>query len=395
MEATDAELEALMRDLESHRVERTITFEKGDKFRQAVCAFANDLPNSRRPGYLFINVKDDGTPTGKPVTDQLLLTLLDMRTDGHILPQPRLTVEKRVLCGGEVAVVEVFPSDMPPVRYKRLAWVRVGPRKDTASEAEERVLSERRAAVMSRTWDARPSAEAQSDDLTLDMFTTTYRSAAIDARVLAENHRSIEHQLAALRFYDLKASKPTNAGVLLFGKNPAFFASGAYVQYVRYEGLQQDATVARHRRISGDLLTVLRDLDSLAEEIAGERPLQEGLTDRTVADYPPRALHELLVNAVIHRNYESNTPVMISHFTDRLEILSPGGLYGDLTPEQFPHGTAYRNPVLAEAGRVLGFVNRFGRGIDLAQQLLRRNGSPVATFDTRSAFFLAVVPRRT
>jgi ATP-dependent DNA helicase RecG len=113
-----------------------------------------------------------------------------------------------------------------------------------------------------------------------------------------------------------------------------------------------------------------------------------------VSDYPARALHELFVNAVIHRNYESTTPVMISQFQDRIEVLSPGGLYGDLTPEQFPHGTAYRNPVLAEAGRVLGFVNRFGRGIDLAQDLLARNNSPAAAFTLNPTFFLATIKGR-
>jgi ATP-dependent DNA helicase RecG len=58
---------------------------------------------------------------------------------------------------------------------------------------------------------------------------------------------------------------------------------------------------------------------------------------------------------------------MINHYAERIEILSPGGLYGDLTREQFPRVTAYRNPVVAEAAKVLGFVNRFGRGIDVAQ----------------------------
>lgn len=394
MDASQAELEALVRDLESHRVERTVSYDKVDKFREAICAFANDLPNTRLPGYLFVNVKDDGAPTGRPVTDQLLLTLTDLRSAGDILPTPRMTVEKRTLSGGEVAVVEVFPADMPPVRFKGRVWVRVGPRRDTASEAEERVLAERRSAVLSRTWDARPSQEGQLEDLSLDLFATTYRSAAIDARVLAENHRSLEHQLAALRFFDLKAARPTNAGVLLFGRNPAFFLPGAYVQYVRYDGPQQDAEVLRQRRISGDLATVLRELDNLASELANERPLREGLIDRTVAEYPARALHELFANGVIHRNYESTTPLMISHFSNRIEILSPGGLFGDLTPDQFPAGTAYRNPVVAEAARVLGFVNRFGRGIDLAQSLLARNDSPPATFNLKSLFFLAVVGRR-
>jgi ATP-dependent DNA helicase RecG len=103
----------------------------------------------------------------------------------------------------------------------------------------------------------------------------------------------------------------------------------------------------------------------------------------------------LFVNAVIHRNYESSTaPVLINHFQDRIEIQSPGGLYGDLTPEQFPRGTSYRNPVLAEAARTLGFVNRYGRGIAIAQAELQRNGSAAAVFEPTSNFFLVTIPGR-
>ncbi len=394
MQASDEELSALVADLESHRVERTVSFEKGDKFRQAICAFANDLPGSKQPGYLFVGVTDHGTWGGRAVTDQLLLSLTGIRGDGEILPTPRMNVAKRHLLGGEVAVVEVFPSDMPPVRFKGRAWVRVGPRKDTASEAEERVLAERRAAAMSRTWDARPSAEATLEELALDIFLTTYRGSAIDSTVVAENHRSIELQLAALRFFDLQVQRPTNAGVVVFAKNPLFHVPGAYVQYVRYDGPSQADRVLREQRVAGDLLTVLRELEVLEKSIANDRPIEDGGHDRIVSDYPARALHELFINSVIHRNYDSTTPVRISHFSDRIEVLSPGGLYGDLTPEAFSHGTAYRNPVVAEAGRVLGFVNRFGRGIDLAQSLLRKNGSSDAVFEPTATFFLVTIPRR-
>ena len=105
------------------------------------------------------------------------------------------------------------------------------------------------------------------------------------------------------------------------------------------------------------------------------------------------AVHEILMNAVIHRNYESTTPVMINHYADRMEVLSPGGLYGDLTPDQFPRVTAYRNPVVAEAAKVLGFVNRFGRGIPTAQAELARNAAPPAEFELGLNHVLVTIRR--
>ena len=55
------ELRALLSDLESDRAERTLSTTNTDKFGQAICAFANDMPNHKMPGYLFLGVDDDGT----------------------------------------------------------------------------------------------------------------------------------------------------------------------------------------------------------------------------------------------------------------------------------------------------------------------------------------------
>ena len=82
----------------------------------------------------------------------------------------------------------------------------------------------------------------------------------------------------------------------------------------------------------------------------------------------------------MHRSYESNTPIRFYWFADRIEIQSPGGLYGEVTPQNYLTHNSYRNPVIAEAMKALGYVNRFGYGISRAQQLLADNGNPAAEF---------------
>lgn len=113
---SDAELEALLADTGSDRVERQESFRR-EVCREAVCAFANDLPDRRRPGVVFVGADDAGHPTGLPITDELLRQLADLKTDGNIVPPPTMTVEKRLLAGTPVAVVSVSPSEVPPVRY--------------------------------------------------------------------------------------------------------------------------------------------------------------------------------------------------------------------------------------------------------------------------------------
>ena len=82
----------------------------------------------------------------------------------------------------------------------------------------------------------------------------------------------------------------------------------------------------------------------------------------------------------MHRNYESNAPVKFYEFSDRIEIVNPGGLYGLARPNNFPHQNDYRNPIVAEALKIMGYVNKFNRGIAIAQDELTANGNPPANF---------------
>ncbi len=390
-----AEISRLMTDLESDRAERTVSVRNVDKFCEAICAFANDLPNHGRPGYLLVGVNDDGKPSGLEVTDQLLQNLAAHRSNGNILPLPQMNVQKVSIDGADIAVVEVLPSDMPPVRYRGRIWIRVGPTRAVASETEERVLVERRTSRF-KTWDLRPCGDATLDDLALDLFTLNYLPAAVSPETAAANGREIREQLAALRFFDLTVDRPTNGAMLLFGRDPRSFVEGAYVRYLRYAGKAFSDDVEVEREMAGDALTLMRSLDILTAELARGRPVrQESLRDVTVYDYPPLALHEIFMNAVIHRNYEaSTTPVSINHFTDRIEVMNPGGLYGDLTRELFPRGTSYRNPVVAEAAKTLGFVNRYGRGIAIANAELEKNACEPVEFDIGDNHLLATLKVR-
>jgi ATP-dependent DNA helicase RecG len=387
------QLAVMLQNLESDRVERTRSTNNTDKFAQAVCAFANDLPNHAEPGYLVVGVDDNGHPAGTAITDQLLQNLGALRSDGNIQPLPAIAVAKFALDGGDVAVVEVQPSDLPPVRYKGQIWVRVGPRKAIASEQEERILTERRIAH-ARSFDASPMGEAAIADLAIAQF-QAYRQEVIAPEIIAANHRSAEEQLASLRFFDNRHGVPTVAGLLLFGKNPRFFLPGAYVQYLRLPGAVLTDIPEDQAEVSGDLLSVLRELDMRVK--AGIHTTLESvstLRERPVPDYPDIAVRELLLNAIMHRDYQSNTPVKLYWFADRIEIHSPGGLYGEVTPDTLDRRSSYRNPVLAEAMKALGYVNRYGYGIQRAKAAMEKNGNPPILFEVDERAFLATLPRR-
>lgn len=82
----------------------------------------------------------------------------------------------------------------------------------------------------------------------------------------------------------------------------------------------------------------------------------------------------------MHRDYQSNTPIRFYQFDDRIEIMNAGGLYGEARTENFPLVNAYRNPIVAEAMKIMKYVNMFNRGISRVQEYLQPNGSNPAHF---------------
>ena len=395
-----ATLEAMMADIESELVERKESLQ-GDaptRIRQAVCAFANDLPDHRRPGVAFVGVRDDGTPTGLEITDELLLQLADIKTDGNIVPPPTLSVDKRILSGEAVAVVTVQPSDSPPVRFRGQTWIRTGPRRGIASVQDERILNEKRR-HRDPHFDAQPVSSARLDALDLRRFNEEYLPAAFDRTILAANDRSSEERLAATKMIaSVEDPMPTVTGLLVLGTRPQDFLPGAYVQFLRIAGTEWGDPVEDETRCDGPIVDLLERLD---DKLSAHNRMAVDFTSAPVetrrSTYPLAALQQLVRNAVMHRTYEgTNSPVRVYWFDDRIEIASPGEPYGTVSRETFgqPGMVDYRNPNLSEAMRVLGLVQRFGFGIPTARRELKANGQPEPAFDFRSNWVQCTVRAR-
>jgi ATP-dependent DNA helicase RecG len=263
----------------------------------------------------------------------------------------------------------------------------------TESERVEQTISTLKSAKF-KTFDVIPCSDATVEQLDLEIFQNTYRRKAIEPEVIQENHRDLTIQLAALRFYHLGKNCPTNAGAIVFGKDPLNYFPGAYVQFVRFDGESLGDEVAEQKQFKGNLIVLLRELNSFVNGRFTQKPVKiSALREQLIWDFPEDAVRELLINSILHRDYQSNQPVRFYQFSNRIEIQNSGGLYGDARPENFPRVNDYRNPVLAEAIAVLGYANRFGRGVARAQKLLAENGSFAATFNIETTHFLATIPK--
>ena len=185
----------------------------------------------------------------------------------------------------------------------------------------------------------------------------------------------------------------------MLAKDPRQFVPGAYIQFLRIGGTDAVGDpILDEKDIGGPLGDLLRVMEEiLVAHISVATNITAQPVEVRIPDYPIVALQQLARNAVLHRTYEgTNAPVRVTWFADRIEIQNPGGPFGQVTRDNFgkPGVADYRNPGLAEVMKNLGYVQRFGFGIELARRELQKNGNPPLYFSIEETQVLVTVRRR-
>ncbi len=171
--------------------------------------------------------------------------------------------------------------------------------------------------------------------------------------------------------------RPTNAGVLLFGKDPQRHVRGAEINAARFAGETMSDKFTRQ-----DIVGTLPDQIRRAETFLLDNLRKDFLLGRSMAreerfEYPMEAARELVVNAVAHRDYSiQGDTIRLFIFGNRMEVHSPGGLPGPITITNIKDERFSRNPTIVQVLSDMGFIERLGYGVDrvidlMAQQNLR------------------------
>ncbi len=223
---------------------------------------------------------------------------------------------------------------------------------------------ERNGALRTSPFDDTVCARATLDDIDDKKIAYFLDMAEAKGRLTIKGSRA---PAAVLQNFNLlRDGNPTNAAVLLFGKEPSRFFNNVQLHCFHFFGTEKRKPIASQQPFSGTLFEVI---DDAVEFVLGKIDRRVGTRAAGVQapvnyEVPKEAVSEAIVNSVAHRNYNSNGFVQVIVFSDRIEVWNPGELPPGLTPEllRLPHGAIPRNPLIAEPLFRVQYAEKAGTG---------------------------------
>lgn len=316
--------------------------------------------------------------------------------------RPEFTVEE--IEGKTVVAVEVFelaaalrPCFYRPAGLQRGSYIRVGNTNRLMTDYE---IFGYVSARTQPTFDEEPIRDAtieNLDHLKLEDYLAQLKRTRPHAAYLSQPFEQALSQLHVVREVD-GVLRPTLAGLLMFGKYPQEFEIQMVITFLQYFGTTETEATPRgerfldNRKFEG---TIPEIVDSAVNQVLAnirKSSLIEGVFRQDIPEYPERAIREAIVNAIAHRDYSHfvrGSYIQIRLFADRLEIQSPGGLYGNVTEDTIEHEQSTRNRLLMRMMEDLHLVENRGSGIRSMLEAMRQaNLEPPRFQDRRSSFWV-------
>lgn len=340
---------------ESEMIEFKSSLGEWKEIIEVVSALANT-----RGGRIVIGVSKSGKLLGLQIgkdTIERITNQISQNTDPKI--HPRITVEK--VDSKPIIIVEVKESPDHLVLafgrpYKRVGKSTVRMGKD---EYEGFILEKHRHKLQ---FDKQICKEAKLKDtdwrFVKEEFIPLYEK--VSERKVIGTPQSLLESLGCI-----KNARPTNAGILLFGKEPQKFFMNDYIALARYKGIEEDIERLDYKEFNGNLFLQIDNSDKyIKDHIAVMSKLLPYQVQREdIPEYGLFSIRELITNAVCHRDYENqHTKIIIKMFSNKIEFYNPGGLPEDITPKNITEKQYSRNPVIAKVLAKVKYIEELGEG---------------------------------
>ncbi len=323
---------------------------------QEMVAFSNS-----GGGSIFIGVSNDGTFAGLNRDDMGRLNqLVSNAASQQVIPPINPITEN--IATPEGLVMRVFIHDgisKPYMDKNGVIWVKSGSDKRKATSREEIQRLYQRAGLIHG--DEVPVVGMTISELDMEYFKLFFERNFGEA---LEN-QNVTTQKILQNMNLMSDNFLTIAGALLFAKNPIFKLPVFIVKAISFPGNDIHGTeYIDSRDISGKLADVFQQSMSFVLGNIHHVQKDQGVNALGQPEIPSIAIEELIVNALIHRDYFVSAPVRIFVFGDRVEIISPGHLPNNLTIENIKSGNSnIRNPILASFATKILPYRGLGSGI--------------------------------
>ena len=336
----------------------------GESLASEIVAFANS-----EGGTILIGVADDGTTPGLTLQDVTRINqLISNVSSQHVRSPIVVTTENIALENGHIVIVLTVPKgiDKPYFDKNGVIWLKAGADKRRVNSREE----------LRRFFQL-------SDQFHGDELPTKAGIDKLDAlrfREFLHDHYKYEYPksepdlLRLLQNMNLATDdgKLNLAGVLMFTERPEWIVPQFVIKAIRYPGNKIHLTdYVDTEDFAGPLQKVFDDAMGFIMRNLHKLQAGRGINAPGQPEIPESVFEELLVNALVHRDYLVSAPIRLFVFDDRIEIISPGHLPNNLTIEKMRTGNSnIRNPILVSyVAKGLLPYHGLGSGIRRALEL--------------------------
>ena len=360
---------------ESQNVEYKSTWR--DEYLKWICGFAN-----ASGGVLYIGIDDDGMVSGIDNHNELLEQLPNKFRD-------ILGVYAEVNLQGENDkhfLEIVIPRFDVPISVRGKYYVRTG---STLQELRGLALNEFILKRTGKTWDDIPEQRASVDDIDETTVKQFLKDARIAKRINVEDDINLPDLLEKLRLFEDGLLK--RAAIVLFGKDPGKFYPSMAVKIGRFG--ESDADLKFHEVIEGNLIQLKERIGEVLNAKFFIHPIDfAGMQRIEKNEYPVAAIREMILNALVHRNY-IGAPTQIRLYDDHFGVWNDGGLPEGITEEDLKklHRSKPRNPLIADTCFKAGYIDSLGRRTIKIIEACREAGLPEPILKEEQGGFLSKI----
>lgn len=360
---------------ESQSLEFKESLKLKDEIGETVSAFSNS-----DGGIVVVGVSDSGRVLGVDIgknTLEELANYIKRNTDPQIFP----SVKIQEVGGKKVVMIEVKEGAEKPVFFKNHAYKRVGKTNQMISSSELRKLAKEGGGRV--YWDERVCEDAGPEDIDEEKV-RRYLERRKEIRKVSKPEK-MDMETLLLNIGAVKEvngeTKPTNAGILFFGKNPQRFVLQSQLRTARFAGRTLTRDFLDRMDCSGALWEMVEQAEDFVRKnirLFGFRT-EYSFQRIDKLEYPIKAVREAMINALIHRNYFEPADTRVAIFDDRVEIISPGSFPKGVTPEKPKHVPV--NPVLCQLMYDIGLIEKYGSAIYMINELCGEWGIPKPEYE--------------